>query len=151
MEGRIALFCVRSLQASFWNIETNYRNFGLYFACIFLTRTRKQQWKKNIYSFLLSKMHEFNFHHQLLVRICLTKREKFKYEKIVQIIFVVLATERSIKSFTFISLGFCLKSLIQLLRLKNLLMTFGLTLGEHLTMAVLAIVCFVSQLTVRIN
>ena len=96
-------------------------------------------------------MHEFNFHHQLLVRICLTKREKFKYEKIVQIIFVVLATERSIKSFTFISLGFCLKSLIQFLRLKNLLMTFGLTLGEHLTMAVLAIVCFVSQLTVRIN
>ena len=54
-------------------------------------------------------MYEFNFHHQLLARICLTKREKFKHEKIVQIIFIVLATERSIKSFTFISLGFYLK------------------------------------------
>lgn len=33
--------------------------------------------KENISSFLLSKKHEINFYHQLLTRLCSTKREQF--------------------------------------------------------------------------
>ena len=33
--------------------------------------------KENIYSFLISKMYEINFDHQLLARVCSTKREQF--------------------------------------------------------------------------
>ena len=47
-------------------------------------------------------MYDINFHHQVLARMCSTN--SFEHEKIFQI----LGTERNIKSFTFIFLGFCL-------------------------------------------
>ena len=51
-------------------------------------------------------MYDINFHHQVLARVC--SANSFEHEKEFQIIGIVLATERSIKSFTFIFLGFCL-------------------------------------------
>ena len=98
VKRRVALLYGRTLQVSFWNIETNYRKFFLSCTGLFLT------WI--ISSSLLSKVYEINFHHQLLARVFSTKRKR--YEKVFQIARIVLATERSITSFTFIFLGLCL-------------------------------------------
>ena len=51
-------------------------------------------------------MYDINFYQQLLARVCSTKRKQFV--KVFQISGVILATEQSIKSFSFIFLGFCL-------------------------------------------
>ena len=57
----------------------------------------------------------------------------FKQEKVFQISGAILATKQSLKSFSFIFLGFFLyfKSTFTIKKL----MTFGMTLAEHLTMA----------------
>ena len=88
---------------------------------------------KNISSFLLAKMYEINFHHQLLVRVS-CRNILLALEKVLQIIRIVLETERSIKSITFIFLGFCL----------NFKSTFGMTLREHLKMATSAIIFYIA-------
>ena len=66
----------------------------------------------------------------------------FGHEKVFQIISTVLATERSIKSFTFIFLGFYLHSK-STFTIKTL-MTFRMTLVEHLTMAASASMFYIA-------
>ena len=88
---------------------------------------------KNISSFLLAKMYEINFHHQLLARVS-CRNILLALEKVLQIIRIVLETEQSIKSITFIFLGFCL----------NFKSTFGMTLREHLKMATSAIIFYIA-------
>ena len=54
-------------------------------------------------------MYDINFYQQLLARVCSTKwKQFFKQEKVFQVSGVILATEQSIKSFSFIFLGFYL-------------------------------------------
>ena len=71
----------------------------------FFNLNEKTKVKKN-FSFLISKMYDINFYQQLLAGVCSTKRKQFV--KVFQISGVILATEQSIKSFSFIFLGFCL-------------------------------------------
>ena len=66
--------------------------------------------KEIISSFFLAKMYEINFHHQPLGYVQRSGNNLFEHEKVFQIIGIVLTTEteRSIKSFKFTFLGFCL-------------------------------------------
>ena len=63
-----------------------------------------------IFFSLLAETYDINFDHQLLARICSTTKRYnlFEHENVFQIIGIVLATERTIKSFTLIFLDFCL-------------------------------------------
>ena len=97
--------------------------------------------KENISSFLLSKIYEINFHHQLL---CTSFHHQllsqayvqgngnnfFEHENVFQTIGIVFATERSIKSFTFIFLGFKSNFMI-----KKSMNDFWNDFREHLMLA----------------
>ena len=64
--------------------------------------------KENLSLVLMANLNNFNFHQHLLARVCLTKREQFGgHEKVFQIVGIVLGTEQSIKSFTFIFQSVC--------------------------------------------
>ena len=59
---------------------------------------------------ILAKMYEITFYHQSLVRhVQRSGNNLFECKKVFQIIHVVLPTEQSIKSSTFIFQTFCLK------------------------------------------
>ena len=62
------------------------------------------------HSNILAKMYEITFYHQPLVRhVQRSGNNLFKCEKVFQTIHIVLPTEQSIKSSTFIFQTFCLE------------------------------------------
>ena len=75
----------------------------------------------------------------------------FEQEKVFQISGVILATEQSIKSFTFIFLGFWLY-FKPAFNIKILCMTFMMTLAEHLTMTASASLFYIAIIvTIIVN
>ena len=69
---------------------------------------------------ILAKMYEIIFYHQLLARyIQRSGSNFFEREKVFEIIHIVLPTEQSIKSFTFIFQTFCLNFKINLYDFKR--------------------------------
>ena len=76
LEVRVGLFYSRTLQVSFWNIETSATGNC---ACIALVQLSEMAIveKENFSSFLRAKLNDTNFYQQLLARVCWKKREQF--------------------------------------------------------------------------
>ena len=74
---------------------------------------------------ILAKMYEITFYHQSLVRhVQRSGNNLFECEKVFQIIHIVLPTEQSIKSSTFIFQIFCLNFKSTFTILKELMNDF---------------------------
>ena len=109
--GAIALFYRKTLQVCFWKITILITGSCACIVLVLFSLERESgSEKRNIFLFLIAKI------CMILVYISSFQRgyvrrcgsNMFEQEKVFQISGVILAAEPSIKSFTFIFLGFCL-------------------------------------------